>query len=56
MIADRTVIMVLRFPERFPNCYRDMVQTLELSESFPRNRTQEILCCAGLQITPDDNA
>ena len=54
MCVDRTVIMVLRFPERFPNWYRDMVQTFELGESFPRNHTQEILFCAGLQLTPDD--
>ncbi len=49
-----TVILGLRFTERFPNWYQDMVHTLELSEGSLRERNQGAISCAGLLLREDE--
>ena len=54
MCVDHTVIMVLRFPERYPNWYQDLVRAFDLSERDLGQLTPGTIFCASLQLSPDD--
>ena len=52
--STHTVIVGTRFAERFPNWYRDMVRTFELSESPLGEHNQRTISCAGLLLREDE--
>lgn len=54
LCVDHTVILELRFAERYPDWYREFVRVFNLSQSFPSNRRQQIISMAGLRLTPGD--
>ena len=52
--STHTVIVGIRFTERFPNWFRDMVRTLELSEHSLWEHNQQTISCAGLVLREDE--
>ena len=44
----------MRFTERFPNWYRDMVHTFALSERSLWEHKQGTISCAGLLLKEDE--
>lgn len=48
------LILELRFTDRFPNWYRDLVRTFNLSHPFLWKHSQQHISLPGLRLTPDD--
>jgi hypothetical protein len=52
--STHTVILGMRFTERFPDWYREMVRIFELSERSLWEHNQGTIACAGLLLREDE--
>ena len=48
------VILQLRFSDRFPDWYRELVRVFDLGAWISWSHSRETISCAGLRLTPDD--